>query len=296
MQTKKELRDQLTMILSDLEKAWGSAVVQTDGNEDYDPGRWAKLQAWASLAKRKKVTKAELEEGCLDAARALGLAVSGSGETAALPEKPAKPKESKPKKGSSKQESPGAKAAREAGKKKRSGDKAYAENKAKADAKTKAKVEEQKATQRDAKPAKPKERQRVLVVTNDTPCWLHRKGQRHEGVLHADGTLTVGKTTYNTPSHAGREVGQMQACNGWERWRYDDNGTARPVDHLRINSKGYTLSGPRVADPAKRLEKLIARREKLEERVAKLQDQLKQTKADIRGTEREVKLAEKGAA
>lgn len=64
--------------------------------------------------------------------------------------------------------------------------------------------------------------------------FLVTKGERHEAVLHADGTMTYQGETYSRASTPAKLATGWAKVNGWKTWTYQaEDGKVRKVDHLR---------------------------------------------------------------
>ncbi len=131
---------------------------------------------------------------------------------------------------------------------------------------------------------------KALTITEDVAIQVVSKGTTYTGVIHPDATVTFDDTesngairgkTYKSTSKAACAAMDSKAANGWLRITFMDGETRRPIDALRENSKGYSLSGggrrKKVMGPEEAANEVT----RLEARVRRLSDSLEKAKANL---------------
>jgi modification methylase len=72
---------------------------------------------------------------------------------------------------------------------------------------------------------------------------LHDTKRRHAAIVRADGTVAVNGQA-GSIHKMGAAVQELDACNGWTFWHYEDAGKLKPIDAIRqVARDGMALAG-----------------------------------------------------
>lgn len=115
-------------------------------------------------------------------------------------------------------------------------------------------------------------------------CFYSYLGKRVGGLLFRDGTMRVGEEVHTSPSKAAKIVTGSEQ-NGWQRWKFDQDGAELQIGSLRGDKTKRTH---KAKDPAAALAAKRAELVKVEARLQRTLSKRAELEATVRALEVQV--------